>query len=153
MKSRSAIDYRFFIEAWILIHIVKLIILILPFKKIAGLMGVANCETAYVNDSVAIAEHVENAILRAARYSMHTSKCYDQALAGKMMLRLRKLPSTIYFGLAKNDKSEMIAHAWLRLGSQIVAGKWGIKKFTVVASYGDFVSQTFSQSNKTPTSL
>jgi hypothetical protein len=153
MKSRSAIDYRFFIEAWILIDIAKLIILIFPFKKIAGLMGVANCETAYENDSVVIAEHVENAIRRAARYSMHTSKCYDQALAGKMMLRLRKLPSTIYFGLAKNDKSEMIAHAWLRLGSFIVVGRWGFETFTVVTSYGDFVSPTRRQSFKNQKSI
>jgi len=54
------------------------------------------------------------------------------------MCKCRKLPSTIYFGLSKNEKDNLIAHAWLRLGSRIITGKHGHEQYTVVASYGDY---------------
>ena len=135
MKNRKLDDYLFFYEAWIFLHISKAIILFFPFKKIAAKIGVSQVETT--KDSL-----TDNQLLlviislqRAVKYAIHRSKCYDQALAAKFMLNRRQLPSTLYFGLSKED-NQLSAHAWVRCGDRIVIGKRGFEKYTPVAWFG-----------------
>jgi hypothetical protein len=60
-----------------------------------------------------------------------------QALAAKWMLQHRRIPSTMYFGVAKDATGQLRAHAWLRSGSQVLTGSEGCQEFTVVATFGD----------------
>lgn len=137
MKKRSLSDYLNFIEAWIFLHAMKLAILILPFKRIAGRIGKVHTETSFetvVSDGV---RNVEHAIRRASRYTIHQSKCYDQALTGKLMLKRRGIPSTLYFGLAKDSTNSLTAHAWVRCGNRIITGRVGSEGYTVIACFGN----------------
>jgi hypothetical protein len=137
MNNKELIDYLFFIEAWCLLHLTKLVILFMPFKKIASWMGNLGVESIPDLDSTPIAINIEHAIRRASRYTMHDSKCYDQALTAKALLGQSRLPATIYFGLAKESDNQLIAHAWVRCGDSIISGKVGMERFTVVACFGD----------------
>lgn len=76
--------------------------------------------------------------MRASRFTIYKSKCYDQALAGKMMLKRRGVSSTLYFGLSKVD-TELTAHAWLRTGDRVITGRSEMKNYTSIAWYGDTV--------------
>ena len=136
MKKIAFNDYFFFIEAWTLLHVTRGFILFLPFKKMAAFLGNSQIETT--RDSIAdrIALDVSHAVRRAARFTIHSSKCYDQALTAKLMLAYRKVSSTIYFGLAKDHDSGLSAHAWVRVGNIIVTGKRAMSKFTPVAWFG-----------------
>ena len=148
MKQKTIYDYLFFMEAWILLHVSKGIILFFSFKKIASSLGSLNKETRLIVEEQMPVIDICNAIRRAAKFSLHKSNCYDQALAGKIMLKWRGLPSTIYFGLSKSDPLELIAHAWLRCGSQIVTGKLGLENYTIIACYGDLDVHLPSTSTK-----
>lgn len=55
------------------------------------------------------------------------------------MLKRRKIPSTLYLGLAKDEKKKdkLRAHAWLRCGSVILAGEREIDRFVVISTFGD----------------
>ena len=137
MKRRPLSDYIYFLEAWMLLHAMKLAILIVPFKRIAGRIGKVHAETSLeplVSDGI---QHVEQAIRRASRYTFHQSKCYDQALTGKLMLQRRGLPSTLYFGLSKDSTNLLKAHAWVRCGSRIITGRVGAEGYTVIVCFGD----------------
>ncbi|MEY4571811.1 MAG: hypothetical protein RLZ10_1022 [Bacteroidota bacterium] len=135
MKNRKLDYYLVFIEAWILLHVSKAIILFFPFKKIAAKLGVSQVETP--KDPIAGYQLslVEISLKRAVKYTVHNSKCYDQALAAKFMLNRQQLPSTLYFGLSKED-NQLSAHAWVRCGDTIVIGKRGFEKYTPVAWFG-----------------
>jgi hypothetical protein len=137
MSWRSINEYSLFFEAWLLLHVSRLLILFFPFKKIAATFGILNHESKKEISQQEIGGDIKNALRRATKYTLHTSKCYDQALAGKFMLKWRKLPSTIYFGLSKNEQSNLIAHAWLRFGTNIITGENGMEDFTIIAFYGD----------------
>jgi hypothetical protein len=137
MKTILLIDYVNFMEAWILLHISKMFILFMPFKKIAGKIGKLQVESSKFQINSAKINEVEHAIRRASRFSLHKSKCYDQALTGKFMLKRRNLSATIYFGLAKDAQNGLSAHAWVRCGNRIVTGKKGMENFTVIAAFGD----------------
>jgi hypothetical protein len=136
MKSYSLNEILFFFQAWLLLHVSKVMILIFPFRKIAAKLGQAQLETPKIDFGKEKWFDVEVAINRASRFTLFKSKCYDQALTGKYMLRKKSIPSTLYFGLAK-EKGELIAHAWVRAGKRIVTGRAGMEKFSVVAYFGD----------------
>lgn len=148
MKQKTVYDYLFFMEAWGLLHFSKGIILFFSFKRIASSLGFLNKETQVVAEEQKMVVDICNAIRRAARFSFHKSNCYDQALAGKIMLKWRGLPSTMYFGLTKSDPFQLIAHAWLRCGNQIVTGKPGIENYTIIACYGDLDINVTATSTK-----
>ncbi len=137
MSKRGLIDYLFFIEAWCLLHLSKLVIIFMPFRKIASWMGSLQVESSHDLLSMGMAIKIEHAVRRASRYTLHGSKCYDQALTAKALLGQIGLPATIYFGLAKESDSQLIAHAWVRCGERIISGKTGMERFTVVACFGD----------------
>jgi hypothetical protein len=58
------------------------------------------------------------------------------------MLQRRRIPSTLYFGVAKDPDGNLKAHAWLRSGTQMVTGAAGRKQFTVVATFADIQNPT-----------
>ena len=119
-----------------LLHAMKLTILIVPFNRIAGRIGKVHAETSLeplISDGI---QHVELAIRRASRYTFHQSKCYDQALTGKLMLQRRGLSSTLYFGLAKDSTNLLKAHAWVRCGNRIITGRVVAEGYTVIVCFG-----------------
>ena len=136
MNNPSINAYLLFTEAWILLHLTKACIIILPFKKLASNLGRSQKETDFSSTADTVALDITHAVRRAARFTIHASKCYDQALTGKLMLKYRKVSSTIYFGLAKDQDSGLSAHAWLRSGNMVVTGKKGMERFTPVAWFG-----------------
>jgi hypothetical protein len=136
MKKASIKDYLFFTEAWVLLHLAKASIIIMPFKKLALSLGRSQKETDFSSTEDTVALDIAHAVRRAARFTIHASKCYDQALTGKLMLKYRKVSSTIYFGLAKDQNSTLSAHAWLRSGNMVVTGRKAMERFTPVAWFG-----------------
>lgn len=137
MNNRALIDYILFVEAWFLLHFAKLVILFMPFKKIASRIGKLHVESVHDLKSNKDPIKIEQAVRRASMYTFHNSKCYDQALAAKALLAQIGLPATIYFGLAKEIENQLSAHAWVRCGNKIVTGKAGMERFTVIACFGD----------------
>ena len=77
---------------------------------------------------------VKKAIVRC-RYLIWARKCLVTSIAAKRMLNRRKIPATLYMGVAKNEKGKLIAHAWLRSGDIWVTGGRNRNKFTVVGVF------------------
>jgi hypothetical protein len=136
MRKYSIKEIVIFFEAWFLLHLSKLLILIIPFRSIASHLGKSQYETPKVEYDKESWYDVEVAILRSRRLTLHRSKCYDQAITGKWMLRRRGVLSTLYFGLSKKDAG-LSAHAWLRAGTRLITGRIGMEEYTPIAWFGD----------------
>jgi hypothetical protein len=132
VKRKNFYDYILFFEACIYLSFAKLLILFFPFKKIAALIGRSQVESPIEVMGSIIIKDIEISMIRAVKYALFTSKCYDQALATTFMLKRRKISSTIYFGLHK-EAEQLLAHAWVRCGDKIVSGKLGYERFTPIA--------------------
>lgn len=66
------------------------------------------------------------------------SKCLVQAITGKVMLRRKRIHNTLYLGVAKDGDNKMQAHAWLRVGGQVLTGGGFVdNSYTVVAMFAD----------------
>lgn len=74
-------------------------------------------------------------IKRAAKYSPWRAKCFEQAIAGKLMLKWRNKPSKINFGVKKDTENDtLLAHAWLMYQDQVITGWSNFDEFEIIAS-------------------
>jgi hypothetical protein len=130
-------DQGLLIEVFILEGIVRFTILFLPFYKLAKLSGKYKGESPkLLNDVEKISMNkIAWAVIIVSRYTPWESKCFVKALTAQIMLKKRKISATLYLGVAKDEKNNPIAHAWLRSGADIIMGESGYKGFTQVAKF------------------
>ena len=110
------------------------------FKNLAKTLGESERESS--QDQLPIANEIKllkRLIFRIAELLPWKCVCFPQAIAGQRILNKKKLTSTLYLGLKKED-GEMKAHAWLRHQQYIVTGDNGIEKYTVINSFTHEVS-------------
>jgi hypothetical protein len=124
-----------FCEAYIYMGIARFQVLTRPFKRIAkNLRTTGEPEIESAIDPVVIRQ-VAWALRIAARFTPWKSNCLAQGLAAWRMLKRRGLPSVLYFGVAKDETDQMIAHAWLRSGDYFVCGGDGSKRYAVTGAF------------------
>ncbi|SHN28898.1 lasso peptide biosynthesis B2 protein [Chitinophaga sp. CF418] len=124
-----------FIEAWICIAIARCMLIFMPFRKIAPLLGksVTDGSTADVRTTPR-PERIRAAIRRAAACSPWRARCFEQALAGKIMLTYRKMSGIVFFGINKVG-DDLQAHAWLESEGVIITGAKEADQFIVIARF------------------
>lgn len=131
-------EYVFFAEAWLLIAFARLMLVFLPFKKIVPLMGKVktdNLESNFPVNDDNVLKKISMSILRGAHYSPWRAKCFEQALAAKIMLKRRGFKSVIYFGVYKTDTNKLLAHAWLKSNAVIITGDGKLDNYTVLSRF------------------
>lgn len=82
----------------------------LHFRQIAAcfVRGVPAVASAQAGDFSVIQRHINAATKRLP----WESKCFERALAAKLMLRRRNMNGKLYLGVKKEGK-KFVAHAWL----------------------------------------
>ncbi|MCP3029176.1 lasso peptide biosynthesis B2 protein [Halobacillus sp. A5] len=123
----------------------------IPFERLAPSLGSASEETS-TNSLLERRElaKISQSIQIVSRYTFWESQCMVKAIAAMKMLERRQLSSTLYFGTARDESGEMIAHAWLRCGPYYITGAEGMEKFTVV---GKFAKRVGGQQHEAKTEL
>ena len=115
--------------------LVRLALLLLPFRYISPGLGTHSAETAMDDTgSLPVVRRIGWAVEAAARYTPWDSKCLVQAVVAQHLLRRRGIKSTLYLGVAKDPVEGLKAHAWLRVGRQTVTGGGG-QSYTVVSTF------------------
>lgn len=143
LAALSWADRWLLVEVFVLLGLARLALRVVPFRRLARALGTLHVETPTEAppEHLAQARRVGLAIARVHRYTPWTSNCFPQALAARVWLARRHLPTTLYLGVALNKtdpatSSTMEAHAWLRCGPLIVTGGRGSERFTVTACFG-----------------
>ena len=129
-------DQVLMVEALAMLALVRLVVVVCPFRFIASRLGKQQDETentaAVVSDQI---RRVGWGIRLASRYTWWRSMCLEQAIVGKFMLHRRGVPSTLYLGVS-NANVDIEAHAWLRCGDTVLTGATGRDEYTVISCFG-----------------
>jgi hypothetical protein len=136
---RSRADRWFLLEALALLCWARFLIRVVPFRWIAPHLGRPMAESPVdVGEAERrLALRIAWAVQAVARNVPLGFVCLPQAIAAKWMLRRRRLPSTLYLGLQRQEESKLTAHAWLRVGDKILTGRAESLDHTVIATFAE----------------
>lgn len=127
-----------FWEAALFLGIARFALLVLPFRWIASVFGVQHVETPREESGECGAARGVGAMVNLVAHQVPWQcKCLVQSIAAKLMLSLRHIPSTVYFGVRTDRSGAFEAHAWLRSGESIVVGRTEHEQFTVLTHFAD----------------
>lgn len=134
----SLIDKSLFTEVFFTLLISKIVIFFVPLRRSAKHFGVLNGESRQelsVNEG-RLAQRVKLFIMMVSGNVPWNSVCLDQALATMIVLKRRKIPSSLCLGVLKNEEEGKIeAHAWIMCDSNILIGGQKSKRYTLVAQF------------------
>jgi len=111
----------------------RLVVLTTPFRLIARMLR-RSPDTDARND--VLLSRVRWAVTTAARNVPWNAVCLPQAMAAKAMLARRGCGSALHLGADFGVRGELIAHAWLVAGGEIVVGAKGSNDVTPLARFG-----------------
>ena len=138
MVRRGPADLLLAAEAMVLLAFFRVCLAIVPVRRIIraithGSAGeVASANGIASPAGISCARRVRWAVSAIARHSAVEFVCFPQALAGYMMLRWRKVPSTVVYGVARSPEGELHAHAWLTVGDRVILGGEAAPDFTPI---------------------
>jgi hypothetical protein len=137
--KRSTGDKLLLLKSFILCGLVRIFILLIPFKRLKKHIGIHNEESSFDidNSHYKFIKKVAWAVNRASQLTPWQSKCLVQAITAQRILMAHNIYSTLYLGLAKGGEKEIIAHAWLRSGALIVTGYSEMGNFKEVARFSN----------------
>ena len=135
-SSVSAEERCLFIEAVVWLGVMRLAILLLPFRWIVRGFRLAQGPGGVCPRGVADARaaRIGLAIARGGAYTPWQCTCFTQSLTGMAMLRRRGMPGTLYLGVA-HAAGAITAHSWLCSGTSILTGAFTAPQFIPVASF------------------
>jgi len=138
-SARTWQERGLFVEAFVLLGVMRAAVLLLPFRRITSLLGLAQGEaTSGSQAGLAVDPAAIGWSIQAAAARTHwESACLAQALTGMLMLSRRGINATLYLGVAKDvsDPETMTAHAWLRCGDAILTGAGGVERYSAISSF------------------
>lgn len=129
-------EKNIYIRVLLLSALYRVIIIIIPFKKLSKHMGEYNKVSNYnpSQEEIHYISKISRIISKVCFNTPWESKCLVQALIGQKFLSKNKIESTLYLGVSKDSRKELIAHAWLKCGEYYVTGNNGVT-FGIVAKY------------------
>lgn len=138
----SPYETLLFLEANVFLTLASLARISIPLRWYAPFLGKhMNVNSEEIDENLKIKLLIiDKSIKRGSKYLPFECKCLVQAIAVKAMLKLRRISSTVYFGVRKDGKSDLIAHAWVRVGDMHVSGGRGRKKYNVISTFADDIA-------------
>ena len=125
-------------KVYILTGIYRFKMLYIPFSKLAKKIGQQGLESTEVYNEALhdYIKKVRKVVMMTSKNTPWESLCLVQALTAQNLLNKKKISSTLYLGLAKDENNKPIAHAWIKHGGKVVVGEKGMGRFSVVARFG-----------------
>ncbi len=133
----SSEEKKLFLEAFTLLGIMRLALLLFSFKRLTrSLKQTPKREklAELSKEEQKTALMVGDAIISAAAHTPWESACLVQSLVAYKMLKRRGVKGVFYLGVAKHG--DVKAHSWTECGDSIITGKNGYELFTIISVFG-----------------
>jgi hypothetical protein len=127
-------------ETVLFLALARVAVVVLPFRMVASALGKQSIDLADTSEITEPSPQIDRVRWALRRISCHTpwrSNCLAKAFAGRLMLRRRRIASTVFFGMAKNSDGRLQAHAWLRTGNKALTGGSNLDRYAILAKFTD----------------
>jgi hypothetical protein len=122
------------LRAWGLVWAARLGLWLLPFAALRRWAGAAPARGAPASTDAPPVERLAWSVSAASRLVPRAS-CLTQALAGQKLLARHGHPARLHLGVARGDRGQFEAHAWLEAEGQIILGDRERRRFTPLTTF------------------
>jgi hypothetical protein len=129
-------DQWFLIKVILLLETIKLGMRLLPFRILRHLLArVADAAPARLrHPGHPSADRIAWALEVASRHTPGAKSCLTQALAAQVLLARRGYPALLRIGVAKGEREQFQAHAWVESeGNVVIGGSEQLGRYTPLA--------------------
>jgi Transglutaminase-like superfamily len=126
-------DRSVLLQSYLLLTLVRLGLLLLPFERLwkglikLGQLQVHPSAAIFLNPALKTQgqkiQQVIWAVNLSARFTPGGAKCLARALTTKVLLDWRQCPSDFKIGVAKDERGNLEAHAWIEVQNHVVMGQ------------------------------
>ena len=136
LRQRSARDLVLAMEAACMLTFFRLALNLLPMQKLTAWMGAAPPTQSSLSPrkQAQTLHRTEWAIAAVVRHAPVTFVCFPQCLAAYFMLRRRRIASTLFYGVAR-EEAQLKAHTWVKVGDRTIFGGDLESRFTVLTTF------------------
>ena len=136
LRRLSWCDRLLLLEATFWLAVAALAIAVLPFNYLGRLAVMPTCRLLPSDRTRLIATHrIRWALVACANQLPCHAMCFQQGLAAQIMLRLRGIPSMLYYGAAPDDQRGLSAHVWVRDRDVDVIGGEISSRYAVLTTF------------------
>jgi hypothetical protein len=114
---------------WLLVA--RILILAIPFQHLAARLS-AKPGGAQPDPDPAILDRIGYAVSVAAARVPWRSDCFPQTIAARMLMKRHGLPSRIHLGVERVGDEDLLGHAWLTCGDELVVGGADLERYTEI---------------------
>lgn len=125
----------------IMLPVARFAVIMIPFRRISPLLGVSHSTGAFVPlityPQEKRATEIRAVIRLASKFSPFGGNCFAQAITARVLLRLYRIPHSVFLGLrtSNSEVGGIAAHAWTAAGRVAVTGGYSFDRYTVVGTY------------------
>ena len=114
---------RLWLQAYILMSLIRLGLYLLPFQRLQSLILKAE-RLKFVSTMVpdATVRAIALSVERSARYSVGNPMCLAKALTTAVLMSIYGFPYQINIGVAKDESNNLEAHAWVESEGRVIVG-------------------------------
>ena len=124
------------VEALMYLLLARCVLVFLSFRQLSWLLNL-KVRKHEVREAVRqlLRKEVSWAVNTVAECLPVKMVCFPRGIAAQAMLRRRGIKSTLYYGVSKLPDRGLVAHVWVKDGSDGVVGHANAKLYTVIMSY------------------
>ena len=127
----SATELWLLVKATLLLEAIKLGMQLLPFRALRRLLDrVADIPAGWQHTTYPSVDKIAWIVETASRRTPGAKSCLTQALAAQVLLTRGGYPSQLHIGVAKGERGQFKAHAWVESEGKVVIGGSEIGGFT-----------------------
>ena len=127
----STTDLWFLFKVTFLLETIKLGMQLLPFRTLRRLLDqVSGTPARWQHTTYPSVDRIAWVIETASRRMPGAKSCLNQALAAQVLLTRRGYPSQLHIGVAKGERGQFKAHAWVESEGKVVIGGSELTGFT-----------------------
>jgi hypothetical protein len=126
----SAAERWLLIKAALLLEVIKLGMLLLPFRTLRRLLArTMNTRIRLQRANRLSPERVSWAVVVASQHTPGVKTCMAQALAAQVLLARRGYPALIHIGVVSGEREQFQAHAWVETEGKVVIGGLELERY------------------------
>jgi len=128
---RHSTELWLLFKATVLLETIKLGMQLLPFRALRRLLDrVAGTPAGWRHTNYTSVDKIAWVIETASRRTPGAKSCLNQALAAQVLLTRGGYPSQLHIGVAKGERGQFKAHAWVESEGKVVIGGSELGGFT-----------------------